>query len=438
MSALAKYCLSEGLSVSGSDKSRSEESLELETLGVKVFYGHSAANVNGVRLVVYTSAIAEDNEELLAAKKQGIPVIKRSELLGSVIKKFKRSVAVSGSHGKTTVTAMLASILTENGNDPVAFIGGKYLPFGNFKKGAKDIAVVEACEYKKNFLDIKAYMSVVLNIDDDHKDSFENLRDECEAFEAFVGNSIAVVNADDVNAAKIFNACTADFAVEKRATYTADKLKEKDGRYSFGFNAFGKRLGRISLKITGKHNVYNALAAASAAMVLGVNFSVVKKSIEAFNGVQRRNEYLGELNGYRAYADYAHHPTEIEALSDCYANKRVIAIFQPHTYSRTKYLLPDFVSALSRFDKTVIYKTYAAREKYDADGDGKRLYEQIAKVKKEVFYAEEVKSLKEAVYEKKEEREKETVYLFIGAGDIYSVAKILIEENSNKKNVKFY
>ncbi len=427
MSALAKYCFTEGISVSGSDRIQSEASLELETLGIKVFYGHSATNVSGARLVVYTSAIAEDNEELLAAKRIGIPVIKRSELLGSVIKEFKRSVAVSGSHGKTTVTAMITSILVENGNDPVAFIGGEYLPFGNFRKGAKDIVVAEACEYKKNFLDIKAYMSIVLNIDDDHKDSFDGLRDECEAFSDFVGNSIAVINADDVNAAKIFNGCTADFAVEGKATYTVEKLKEKDGRYSFDVKAFGKRLGRISLRIKGKHNVYNALAAITAALILGVRFSIVKKSIEEFNGVQRRNEYLGKLNGYGAYADYAHHPTEIAALFDCYTDKRTVAIFQPHTYSRTKYLLSDFVSVLSLFDKIVIYKTYAAREKYDADGDGKRLYEEISKNKKNIFYAENIKDLKKAIRHKNGDVEKETVYLFIGAGDIYSIAKKLVE-----------
>lgn len=432
MSALAKFCLTEGFSVSGSDNFQSESTLELQSLGIKVFYGHSAANVNGADLVVYTSAIADDNEELIAAKRLGVPILKRSELLGNAIKGFKRSIAVAGSHGKTTVTAMIASILAENGNDPVAFVGGECVPFGNFRKGAKDIVVAEACEYKKNFLDIKAYMSVVLNIDDDHKDSFAGICDECEAFYSFVGKSIAVVNADDANAVKIFNACTADFALQNKATYTADKLKEKEGKYSFDVKAFGKRLGRISLKIKGKHNVYNALASTAAALTLGVDFSVIKRAIENFNGVRRRNEYLGRYNGLCAYADYAHHPTEIAALFNCYKNQRIIAVFQPHTYSRTKYLLQDFVSVLSSFDKTVIYKTYAAREKYDACGDGKRLYEELAKSKKEIFYAEDINSLKEAICEKKENAKKETVYLFIGAGDIYYVAKTLIEGEENK------
>lgn len=429
MSALAKYCLSQGYIVSGSDRTPSPETEELKKLGATVFYGHSAKNVNGAGLAVYTSALSEDNPELVAAKKKGIPVIKRSFLLGNILKKYKKSIAVSGSHGKTTVTAMLTDIFVKNESDPAAFIGGDYPPVGNFRLGSGDVAVAEACEYKKNFLDIKPYAAVVLNIDDDHKDSFNGEADEIAAFSSFIGNSLAVINADDKNAAKLFNSATVNFGIDSPASYTARRLSEEKGFYSFDLYAFGKKRGEIKLKIRGKHNVYNALAAFAAADIFGVPFATIKSSLEDFGGVKRRNEFLGKIRGSACFADYAHHPSEISALLDSYKDERVTVVFQPHTYSRTKYLKEEFVKALSAAEKAVIYKTYPARENYDEAGDGKRIYEGLRKEKGEdfAFYADSPDSLFKELYAITADSP-DNVLLFVGAGDIYSVAKALCEK----------
>lgn len=423
MSGLAKFCLINGFSVSGSDKSLSEETKKLSALGAKIFKGHRARNAYRSELVVYSSAVPSDNPELKYAVKNGIPVLKRSELLGEILSLHGKTVAISGSHGKTTTTAMLAETFIKAGLNPTVFLGGVSKTFGNFRSGAKDFAVAEACEYRRNFLDIKPDFAVILNIDNDHVDTYKDKEDAANAFSRFAEKGFRFVNADDPYARKIFNSSTVTFGIKNLACYTAKYIDKKECR-SFTAYAYGKRLGRVKLKISGEHNVYNALAAIAVANELRLPFSAVKSAIEAFDGVKRRNEYLGSFRGVPCYADYAHHPTEIAALLNDKTVK-TLAVFQPHTYSRTAALKDEFVSALSLADGIIIYKTYPAREKFNKAGDGKTLYIKIRESGiKDLDYADTLKALKGEL------KSRATNYgkiIFIGAGDIYSIAKSVID-----------
>ncbi len=419
MSGLAAYCITEGFSVSGSDKVMSDGLKRLRALGAKIFIGHKAENAFGAELVVYSSAVSDKNPELRFVRKNGIPVLKRSELLGQILSLCRRSVAVSGSHGKTTATAMLAEVFIAAGLNPTVFLGGERKTFGNFRSGGRAFAVAEACEYKRNFLDISPSIAVVLNIDNDHVDTFSDMADETAAFQGFIKHSLAVVNADDFYACKVFNSTTITFGIKHLSAYSA-KYVSKSACRAFTAYAYGKRLGRIRLNIAGEHNVYNALAVIAVASELKIPFQIVKRAIEEFDGVKRRNEYIGEIGGVPCYADYAHHPTEISALLQDKTEK-TLAVFQPHTYSRTAKLLGDFVLSLKKADGVIIYKTYPAREKFSASGDGKTLYLKM----KDTFsgYVDYAGGYRALLRELKAHVKEFNKIIFIGAGDIYGIAK---------------
>ncbi len=422
-SALASYLLSKGFIVSGSDNVKSNLTENLKRSGAKIYYGHKENNVLGADAIIYTSAVLADNPELIKAQKEGIPCFKRSELLGEIASKFNRSIAVSGSHGKTTATGMISDVLIKAKIDPTVFIGGEHSEFNNCRLGGSDTVVIEACEYKKNFLDLKPTVSVILNVDNDHMDSYKDEKDMVAAFGQFAKDSITLVNADDINASKIFNSTTVTFGVQNKATYTAKRVKFNGKGYSFTAYAYGRALGRINLNVSGVHNVYNAIAAVAVADILGVRFSFIKSGLENFCGIKRRNEYLGDKDGLKVYADYAHHPKEILAMLNSYREQgeNFITVFQPHTYSRTRILMEDFLSVLKDVSPLIIYKTYSAREEFDVRGDAKTLYERLKEVSTgKVYYIKTIKELSLAI--EKEKTGKDRI-IFLGAGDIYQIAK---------------
>ena len=422
-SALANHLLREGFNVSGSDTTKTNLSENLKSLGAKIYYGHDKKNVFGADTVIYTSAISADNPELLCAKKENLSVFSRSELLGEIARSFNRSVAVSGSHGKTTATGMISDVLINAKINPTVFIGGEHYEFGNYRSGSNDTVILEACEYKKNFLDIKPTVSVILNIDDDHMDSYLDIKDMIKSYATFADGSITIVNADDINASKVFNSTTVTFGIENKATYSAKRIKHNGKGYSFTAYAYGRLLGRINLKIKGEHNVYNALATVAACDILGVRFHLIKKGIENFNGIKRRNEYIGQKDGLKYYADYAHHPKEIFSTLKSFINdgKDFITVFQPHTYSRTRILMQEFVDVLKDVSPLIIYKTYPAREDYDEQGDAKTLFNELKKTNSgKVYYA---KGEKELGLILKKNADSKARIIFLGAGDIYQIAK---------------
>jgi len=379
MSGLANFLIDKGYKISGSDHSRSNLTEKLENRGAKIYYKHSSKNLNGVDVVVYSSAINETNPELKRARELGLKIIKRSELLSAIMKEYKKSVAISGCHGKTTTTAMLSEIFISAGLDPTVFLGGEYSYFGNYRKGDSEYAVVEACEFRKSFLDLSPKISVVLNIDNDHMDSYNGMSDLVDSFKCFVGDNLSVINADDKYAEYISNCTTVTFGIKSPANYYAKDIRRGKNGYSFTACAYAKAYGRINLKVLGKHNIYNALCAFAVSDLMGINFKDIKRGLENFYGVKRRNEYLGEKFGLKWFADYAHHPTELKASIEAFssAGKDFVTVFQPHTYSRTERLMHDFIEALKPVKNLIVYKTYPAREKFNYKGSAKTLYDNL-------------------------------------------------------------
>ncbi len=433
MSGLAKYLLHKGYTVCGSDKRKSSTTIELEKLGSKIYYNHCAKNLDGSDFVVYTSAISDDNEELVYARQMGIPIIKRSQLLGEILSGYKRSIAIAGCHGKTTSTAMLYEIMRSAGQNPTLFLGGEYGEQGNFNLGNGDLAIAEACEYKKSFLDINPKVAVVLNVDNDHLDSYSGMKDVVASFKSFVGDRLAVINADDNYLNEISNCTTVTFGIKNLSTYYARGVKSTEKGISFTACAYAKPYGKINLSLSGAHNVYNALSAFATADLLGVPFAHIKRGLEKFKGVSRRNELLGEKDGLSYYADYAHHPSEIKASLGAFAERGndFITVFQPHTYSRTRLLLNDFVEALSVAKNLIIYKTYPAREKFDKSGSAKSLANAINEKAQICIYAHTGKELERAIQSLSKGKKR---IIFIGAGDIYEISKGLLK--GSKKSAK--
>lgn len=372
MCPLAEILISKGYEVSGSDVNDSDTLKRIISYGVPVHMSHDASNTDGAELVVYTAAVKQDNPELVAAKEKGIPTIERSVMLGIVTRKYNRSVAVSGTHGKTTTTAMISQILIGSDFDPSAIIGGK-LPLigGNSCVGKSDIIVCEACEYVDSFLQITPAVSVVLNVDADHLDYFENIDNIKKSFGKFAKqtSNTVIVNGDDKNALEsVINSGTEiiTFGFGENNDYTAVMTSPDNTVYdAFDFYYKTEKLCNIELSVPGKHNVYNALAAAAAAHYLGVPPEKISVNLHRFTGVHRRFEILGRPCGITVADDFAHHPTEIKATLTAAMQmgfNKVWNVFQPHTYSRTAMLLDDFADALSIVDEAVILEILPVRE----------------------------------------------------------------------------
>ena len=434
MSGIIKHLLNCGVEISASDISESSLTRELEEKGVPVTIGHSPQKIEGVDCVVYSQAVGQQDLELNKARELGIKVLRRSQVLGKILSEYENSICIAGSHGKTTATAMIANAFIESKKSPTVFLGGEDYSFGNYLNGDGSVVIAEACEYKKSFLDMEANVSVVLNIDDDHLDCYNNIEDIENSFKSFVGKSVAIINSDDKRASKIFNATTITFGIENNATYTAKNIKEKGAYYSFTACAYGRKLGAINLSILGKHNIYNALATIAVCDLFKLPFSQVKKAIEQFKGVKRRNEYIGKYYNLPCYADYAHHPNEIKATLTAYSKADIkhITVFQPHTYSRTKILMEDFLQVLKGVKPLIIMQTYSAREIFDDSGSAYTLYKNIKDMGNDkVFYAqneEQIQSLIDENIDKKSQR-----ILFLGAGDVYEKAKNIIVQKNSKK-----
>ena len=429
-SALAEYFLERGYAVSGSDLVENERAKLLIKKGLKFYKGHNAKNVRGADAVIYTAAVGRENAEIRYAERKKIPLVKRSELLGAILSAYKKSVAISGSHGKTTATAMIADVLKAARLDPTVFLGGEHSEFNVYRSGKSEYIVAEACEYKKSFLDIKPYIAVVLNVDNDHLDSYGNMSEMERAFGQFISPALSLINVDDKRAKNIVGTASVTFGIENPAVYTVKNLKFNGVGYSFTARAYSRTLGKINLSVIGKHNVYNALAAVAVADMLKINFKTVKYALESFRGVGRRAEYLGKLDNLDCFADYAHHPKEIQATLSAFneTGKKVGVVFQPHTYSRTENLMDEFIIALKDYD-TIIYKTYAARESYNEKGSAKTLYDRLSeKTSKALYYADDEKQIKEKIALISG---KIDTLIFLGAGDIYDSAKTLIKNAKN-------
>lgn len=425
MSALAKFSSTCGYKVSGSDLHKSEATDQLAFYGIKVYIGENKVKLalDESDLIVYTDAVKNDDEELVYAKRQRKKIFSRGEFLETVSKSFQNVIAVSGSHGKTTCTSMCAHVLKYLNLPFTAHIGGEDSLFGNFYTTGNEYLITEACEYKKNLLKLKPTSSVVLNIDQDHMECYGCEEELLKTFQAFVKNSkTAFVCADDERCLRLGD--FPNFGIKNSlADYRATDIRSNGEKYSFVVEEYGKKLCRIKLNCVGRCNIYNGLAAFALMRSYGINEREIAKGLEEFRAVKRRFEKIGEFSGVNFICDYAHHPNEIRStLSTAKAIRKgeLYVVFQPHTYSRTKFLLKEFINVLSPVKNLMIYKTYSAREKFDPMGSAETLANTIGSL-----YAESPFVLK--TWMKSTVKEGDTV-LFLGAGDIYYVAQYLLKE----------
>ena len=375
MSGLAEVLLNAHFAVSGSDRAASELTKRLEDAGAKIFYGQRAANISeDMDLVVYTAAIKEDNPEYARAKELGIPLMTRAVLLGQIMRNYETSIAVSGTHGKTTTTSMLTNVLLKADADPTVSVGGM-LPAigGNIRIGNSGCFVTEACEYTNSFLSFFPTISVILNIDADHLDFFKDIDDIRHSFTQFAellpDDGLLVINADIDNYKEItknVRCKTVTVSAVSDADYSADGIVYDDrGCASFDVINGGSKIMNVHLSVPGAHNVANALAAIAVCMHLKISPSAISDGLGDYSGTDRRFQYKGKIGEVTVIDDYAHHPTEIAATLAAAANyphKKLWVVFQPHTYSRTKALFDEFAKALSAADTVVLADIYAARE----------------------------------------------------------------------------
>lgn len=373
MSPLAEILHARGYALSGSDNNESDNLARIRALGIPVVMGQRAENIAGAQLVVYTAAIPADCPELTAARDAGIPLIERAALLGQITRQFGNTVAVAGTHGKTTSTSMLAQILLDAGRDPSLFIGGRLPLIGaNGHAGTEDTMICEACEFKDHYLQMTPRISIILNVDADHLDYFGDLDGVIRSFHRFAEQTTGAViyNADDGNTRRAVDGIAGKqliaFGLSDGCAWQARDVREEGAYGVYTLCHDGRTLGEIRLGVPGLHNVANSLAVAAAADLCGMTFPQIRDGIAAFRGAGRRFEFLGTFAGVTIADDYAHHPTEIEATlraAKDMPHRQVWAVFQPFTYSRTAQHLDEFAAALSHADHAVISKIMGSREK---------------------------------------------------------------------------
>ena len=443
MSGLAEILHDRGFKVSGSDMKASPLTEHLESLGISVQFPQKSENiVPGIELCVYTAAISEDNPELQEVKRQNIPMMSRAELLGRIMKNYKEAINVSGTHGKTTTTSMIGEILMEAQMDPTITVGGMMKDIGgNLRVGKSDVFLAEACEYTNSFLSFFPTIEVVLNVEEDHLDFFKDINDIRASFRKFIEklpeNGILIFNKDiphaeffleDLPGRKIITFGHQD------ADYTANFISyDHFARPSFTLFENGEDRGRVTLGVTGEHNIYNSLSAIAVARAIGIPFETIKKGLMEFSGTDRRFQLKGEVNGFTIIDDYAHHPQEIAATiatAKKYPHKKLWVAFQPHTYSRTLALMDDFAGALSQADEIILADIYAAREKNTVGVTSDDLRKLMLSQNTNVYYIPDFPSIEEFILSHLQEGD---LLITMGAGDIVEVGEHLLQIPGAKK-----
>ncbi|HUP89341.1 MAG TPA: UDP-N-acetylmuramate--L-alanine ligase [Longimicrobiales bacterium] len=432
MSALAELALHFGARVTGCDSHLNEAAIHLRTLGAEIWEGHDPAHVEDAGAVITTAAVGFDSPELIAAKERKIPVIKRAQALGALVNRGT-VIAVAGTHGKTTTTAMTASVLSEAGLEPTAFVGGRVPEWsGGLLKGGEEHYVVEADEYDRSFLALKPTVAIVTNLEADHLDIYGNFEGVKEAFGKFLSllpnHGCAIICADDEGArvaAGKRKGVTFYGIDDKRAQLRAENVENRGSGSRFRVTYKREELGEVMLGVPGMHNVRNALAAIGAARYLDVPFEAVQEALPKFTGVGRRFQEIGKARNITIVDDYAHHPTEIRAAiaaaRGAYGKSRIVAVFQPHLYSRTRDFATDFGDALNGADDVWVTDVYAAREQPIKGVTG----ELIANAAKNAHYVQSLDELPDAI---RQTLAAGDVCLFMGAGTIDTASKQLLAQ----------
>lgn len=433
MSSLAMMLKNMGISVSGSDFHVSPTTQFLSEQGISIAFGHHEENVPAATdLVVYTAAISDDNPEFLYAQKNNIQTISRAVLLGQIMEKYASSIAVSGTHGKTTVTSMLSHILLAAQVDPTITVGA-YLDklHSNYRIGNSPYFLMEACEYCNSFHNFFPKTSIILNISEDHLDFFENLDSIYSSFHHFGENTkdTIVLHSSLKNVTALtdnLNKNILTFGSDGDYHYT-NVVYKASGEPEFDVYFHENLLGHIELSVFGEHNISNATAAIATAHHLGLPFSAIADGLKEFHGAQRRFQFKGEFAGIKVYDDYAHHPEEIAStLQACkrLPHKKLWLIFQPHTYSRTKLLFDDFVNVLSSANNVIVADIYAAREKNTYGITSKELAEAISVHNPNAHYLDSFDAIENFILQHAQPGD---MLITMGAGDIYYVGEALLQ-----------
>lgn len=435
MSGIANICINLNYSVSGSDSQESSLTRELEQKGALIHIGQKAENItDDIDLIIYTAAIHEDNPEWIAAKDSGIKMMSRSEFLGVIMDKYTNSIAVSGTHGKTSTTSMLSVIYSMADLDPTILVGGNLKDInGNYRLGSSPNFITEACEYCDSFLDLFPSFGLILNVEADHLDYFKDIDNIISSFRHFAENvkddGYIIANGDDENV----RLATQDskqviyFGLDEKNNALIQNIKfDESGHASFSISFRGESIGIFQLQVPGMHNVMNATAAILTGFLDGLPIQDLQKGIGGYRGVDRRFEYKGKYKEASVYDDYAHHPSEIKATlaaSKYLHANRLISIFQPHTFSRTKSLLSDFAASFSDADIVIITDIYASRETDEGTISSKQLVDKIIENGKDAVYLKGSSEIE--TYLDQMIRSDDVVFT-IGAGDVHKIGEYLI------------
>ncbi len=438
MSALAQILLERGYKVSGSDLVENPITKNLQNMGARIYFGHNEKNISkDTDLVIVSAAITEKNPEIKAAKKLGIPIITRGELLGKLMDE-KVGIAVTGTHGKTTTSSLLAEIFEHAKLDPTIAIGGEVGNIGgNAKSGKGKYFIAETCEYKRFFADISPHIAIITNIEEDHLDYYKDLDDIKRAFSDFTKNikkdGFLLACFDDDNTREIaedFDGKVISYGISKEGlNYQSCNIKVEDHLQKFSVSKNGSDLGEFELRVPGIHSILNATAAIAVSLECGIKLGIIKESIANFNGAVRRMQVKGEFEGITVIDDYAHHPTEInatlQALKSFYPKRKIWCIFQPHQHSRTRMLLDSFVSSLHLADEIIIPKIYPIRDTPEdiASVSGDNVVKLLKMQGKSAKY---IPDFKDTVKELRANAKEGDIILTMGAGPVNKIGEMYL------------
>lgn len=437
MSGLAHVLKHHGFTVSGSDQRPSAITKDLEAIGIEVMSGHATKHITpDMDLIVYTAAISVDNPEYLQGKELGIPVIDRATLLGEIMSNYPYSIGVSGTHGKTTTTSMLANVLLAAEKDPTISVGGLLDAIdGNIRIGTSDCFLTEACEYTNSFLKFYPYIGIILNVEEDHMDFFKDLADIRQSFRTYAEQvqkdgylivNNAIDQLDDITKGLECRVITCGIDDDSANYYATNIQHVNHVLPTFDVMKNNTCLGRIEMNIPGRHNIENAVCAFAAADCLNISFEKIAKGLYNFKGTKRRFEYKGNLNGITVMDDYAHHPTAIKANLEVlkqYPHEKLWVVFQPHTYTRTKAFLEDFAKSLALADQVVLTDIYAAREVDPGDVHSKDIVNLMKETMEEVTYLPSFEDIEKYLLENCSPGD---LLITMGAGDVYTLGENLL------------
>ena len=436
MSGLAEILLEENFRISGSDAKASPLTRTLEERGAVIYYGQRASNIkDDVDVVVYTAAIHPDNPEFACAREKGLPMLTRAELLGQIMRNYDTPIAISGTHGKTTTTSMISQILLAAKKDPTITVGGILKAInGNLRVGKSDVFISEACEYTNSFLNFRPKYSIILNIEAEHLDFFKDIHDIRNSFHLFAKNTkengAIIINGEIENYQEIVEGLAPQVITYGMSDacdfYPADITFNEKACANFTAMYHGEKVMDVALNVPGLHNVSNALAAIALALDLKISKEDILAGLSAFGGADRRFQYKGCVDGVTVIDDYAHHPTEIEATLHAaknYPHKKIWCVFQPHTYTRTKALLPEFAKALSLADHVVLADIYAARETDNLGISSANLQELISEIGTPCEYFPTFDEIENFLLENCTQGD---LLITMGAGDVVNIGEQLL------------